>query len=361
MIVVVSDDAPTQLMLDKGVPGPSLKWAEEGYVVVEIRESAFDRDSVLDLALDSLEQHEKCSPKGVVGLVAYGLGLWRKVQHSTALGKITAAAIYAGVAGPPEPTSSIIPTIQHLSGSASMKLLRTAETMQYDYPKMNSHLFALPTCTGFDYATEAISHSRYLTFLKKHMDGPYFDLKAIWDEHTYFEFVARSVEHTMSTMVQEPYVNHITTITGGIGREKLTNFYRDHIIFSNPRDIESHLISRTVGIDRVVDEAIMTIIFPGIPPTGLKLEIPYTAVVNIRGDRLYNEHLIWDQATVLKQLGLLPGSLPYPYSLPAGNEPGSSEFVVKLPVAGAEMAAKMRDKNAVPSNELITAVRRQDG
>lgn len=45
------------------------------------------------------------------------------------------------------------------------------------------------------------------------MNGPYFDLEQIWDEHTYFEFENRSVEWTMSTMVQEPYVNHIPTVS----------------------------------------------------------------------------------------------------------------------------------------------------
>jgi carboxymethylenebutenolidase len=45
-------------------------------------------------------------------------------------------------------------------------------------------------------------------------------------------------------------------MTGGIGREKLTVFYRDHFIFQNPPDTETYLISRSVGIDRVIDEFI---------------------------------------------------------------------------------------------------------
>lgn len=45
------------------------------------------------------------------------------------------------------------------------------------------------------------------------MGGPYFDLEIIWEEHTYYEFADRSVEHTMSTMVQEPYVNHVPTVS----------------------------------------------------------------------------------------------------------------------------------------------------
>ena len=55
-------------------------------------------------------------------------------------------------------------------------------------------------------------------------------------------------------MVAEPYVNHLPTLAGGVGRAALTDFYRDHFIFQNPADTATELISRTVGIDRVIDE-----------------------------------------------------------------------------------------------------------
>lgn len=78
---------------------------------------------------------------------------------------------------------------------------------------MKSHLFATPFHNEFHYITESVSHTRNLQFLKPRTDGPYFDLETIWDEHTYYEFADRSVEHTMSTMVQEPYVNHVPTVS----------------------------------------------------------------------------------------------------------------------------------------------------
>jgi carboxymethylenebutenolidase len=99
-----------------------------------------------------------------------------------------------------------------------------------------------------------VAHTRSLSFLKPLMGGPYFDLEAIWDEHTRYEFAVRSVEETMATMVDQPYVNHVPTLTGGIGRTNLTAFYRDHFIFSNPEDAALELVCRTVGIDRIVDE-----------------------------------------------------------------------------------------------------------
>jgi carboxymethylenebutenolidase len=72
---------------------------------------------------------------------------------------------------------------------------------------------AVPFTEDFDYWTESVSHTRNLTFLKPLTNGPYFDLEAIWDEHTYYEFADRSVEHTMSTMVDQPYVNHVPTVS----------------------------------------------------------------------------------------------------------------------------------------------------
>lgn len=107
-------------------------------------------------------------------------------------------------------------------------------------------------------------------------------------------------------------------MTGGVGRAKLTEFYRDHFIFryvtatpssarpgsadgSNPDDADLSVVSRTVGADRVVDEFIYSCthnkmidwLLPGVPPTGKHIEIPMMAVVNIRGDRLYHEHIWW--------------------------------------------------------------------
>jgi carboxymethylenebutenolidase len=128
----------------------------------------------------------------------------------------------------------------------------------YRYPEARSPSFVLPSSQDYLPASAAVAHSRSLEFLKNQLDGPWFDLEAIWEEHTNFEFAARSVEQTMSTMVQEPYVNHVPTMTGGIGRESLSSFYAKHFIFSNPDDTEMQLISRTVGIDRVVDEFIFS-------------------------------------------------------------------------------------------------------
>jgi carboxymethylenebutenolidase len=151
------------------------------------------------------------------------------------------------------PQACKAPHVAHLAEKGSVKTTSGDDKVTFRYGE-KSDAFVIPGHADFSSSSAAVSHSRSIEFLKKRLGGPWFDLEVIWEEHTYYEFENRSVEHTMATMVQEPYVNHVTTITGGIGRTSLTNFYRNHFIFNNPEDSELKLISRTVGIDRVVDE-----------------------------------------------------------------------------------------------------------
>lgn len=98
---------------------------------------------------------------------------------------------------------------------------------------------------------------------------------------------------------------------------------------------------------------------PGVPPTHKKAEVPFSAVVNVRGDRLYHEHISWDQGTVLRQLGLLPEYLPFPYALPDDDDDDGTTGTAaprreyRVPVLGIETARKMRDRNSVPSNGMF--------
>jgi carboxymethylenebutenolidase len=81
----------------------------------------------------------------------------------------------------------------------------------HTYPGIEAS-FIIPGHANFKISTAGVSHTRSVGFIKKHLGGPFFDLESIWDEHTYFEFGDRSVEKTMATMVQEPYVNHVPTV-----------------------------------------------------------------------------------------------------------------------------------------------------
>jgi carboxymethylenebutenolidase len=69
MIVLVPDGTPHAINIDKGAPSPALKWAEESYTVIEIRESALDEGDPLVRAIEELSKYEKCTPKDAVGLV----------------------------------------------------------------------------------------------------------------------------------------------------------------------------------------------------------------------------------------------------------------------------------------------------
>ncbi|CAG9981807.1 unnamed protein product [Clonostachys byssicola] len=360
-LIILNSKCEDPASFSGGTPSCLLKWAEEGYAVVQLDSTAFrDRASedVLREAAQALEQCTKCEPKGKLGLVSYDPSLWAIAAPGLAkTPDVIASVVYTDISMLDELPAVDIPVLHHVVGQRTTPKQQSGIT-QYYYPSVKSHAFATPTHEHFHYITESISHTRNLQFLKPRMDGPYFDLETIWEEHTYYEFADRSVEHTMSTMVQEPYVNHVPTLTGGIGREKLTSFYRHNFIFNNSADTDLELISRTLGINTVVDEFIFKFthdreidwLIPGIPPTNLKAEIPFTAVVNIRGDRLYHEHISWDQGTVLKQLGLMPEYLPFPYKVDS-TKGGSFEY--RVPVAGIEAADKMRDRNSVPSNDMF--------
>ncbi len=87
------------------------------------------------------------------------------------------------------------------------------------------HGFNCPQRPAFDQAASLMAHSRTLTALHNAI-GPHYDLSALWEQHTYLEFGARDAEATMRTMVADPYVNHIPTMTGGVGHDHLLRFYK---------------------------------------------------------------------------------------------------------------------------------------
>ena len=216
----------------------------------------------------------------------------------------------------------------------------------YSYPDAG-HAFARLGNDHFHKPSAMMAHERTIGALKKTI-GPDYNLSALWDEHCLHEFVTRDVPATMATMVKEPYVNHIPTLTGGVGSEELSRFYQHHFVHVNPPDTKLIPISRTVGALQLVDEFIMCFthtteidwMLPGIEPTGKYVEIPMLGVISFRGDKLYHEHIYWDQASVLVQIGVLD---------PEG-----------LPVAGAETARKLLDET-LPSNRLMTRWPQSEG
>jgi carboxymethylenebutenolidase len=165
-------------------------------------------------------------------------------------------------------------------------------------------------------------------------------LSRLWEEHVRHEFASHNTEDTLATMVADAYVNHIPVLTGGAGRDELREFYSKRFIPQMPPDTEMTPISRTIGHEQLVDEMVfkfthtirMDWMLPGLAPTGRRVEVPLVAIVRFREGKLAHEHIYWDQASVLVQLGLLD----------AGT----------LPVAGVESARKALDPS-LPSNALM--------
>lgn len=216
----------------------------------------------------------------------------------------------------------------------------------YLYPGVD-HAFARPRSGHYHKPSALMSHQRSVAAFRKAM-GPHYDLSALWDKHCEYEFSTRNVDDTMATMVAEPYVNHIPTLTGGVGHKDLCRFYKHHFVDSNPDDTTLIPLSRTIGATQIVDELLFCFthdreidwLLPGIPPTGKHVEIPLVAIVKFRGDKLYHEHIYWDQASLLVQIGVLD---------PTG-----------LPVAGRETATKLLDET-LPSNRLMARWAESDG
>ena len=166
-------------------------------------------------------------------------------------------------------------------------------------------------------------------------------LRDLWEEHMRCEFATHNTEDTLGTIVEDAHVNHVPVLTGGVGKNELREFYSERFIPQMPPDTEIVLISRAIGTDQLVDEMIfkfthtvkMDWMLPGVAPTGKRVEIPLVAIIKFRDDKPAHEHIYWDQASVLAQLGLIDAS--------------------ELPVAGIESAPKVLDPTSQPSNALM--------
>jgi carboxymethylenebutenolidase len=154
-------------------------------------------------------------------------------------------------------------------------------------------------------------------------------LLAVWQQHVYAEFVSKDVEAALATMTEDTHVLLVPVATGGHGKEAVRSFYATSLIPQLPPDIRETLISQTIGSDCLVEEAVYTFthtlpmdwMLPGVAPTGRRVEVAVVGLIQFRAGKIAAEHLYWDQASVLVQLGLLE--------------------VHTLPVLGAESARKV--------------------
>jgi len=306
-------------------------------------------------AVEFLRKHPACS--GSVGAVGFCLGgnlAWLLAVRF----KPDCAVGYYGV--------GVEKTLNEASNLSSPLMLHTAGRDQYcppdaqkeiraaldsnprvtihDYPDQD-HAFGRPGGEHYDANSAELANLRTLEFLVRNLAGTGLataqkSLSDRWDEHVKYEFATRDTEDTLETMVADAYVNHIPVMTGGVGHEQLREFYSQRFIPQMPPDTSMTPVSRTIGIDRVVDEMVfefthtikMDWMLPGVEPTDKHVKIPLVVIVHFRDGKLAHEHIYWDQASVLAQLCLIDKT--------------------KLPVVGVETAQKVLDPS-LPANELM--------
>ncbi len=348
---------------------PDLFWRQEpGIELTDQTEAEWEKAFQLYRGLDEakavedsaaavgfLRQHPACS--GRVGAVGFCLGgnlawlLSVRFKPDCAVG-------HYGV--------SIEKTLDEANGLSSPLMLHIAGKDQYcppeaqkqihaaldrsplvticDYPEQD-HAFGRTGGEHYDAVAAELANLRTLEFFVRHLAGDGLataqkSLSDRWDEHVKYEFATRDTEDTLKTMVADAYVNHVPVLTGGVGHDQLRDFYSQRFIPQMPPDTSMTPVSRTIGIDRVVDEMVfefthtikMDWMVPGVEPTGKHVKIPLVVIVHFRDGKLAHEHIYWDQASVLTQLGLIDAA--------------------NLPVAGVETAEKVLDPK-LPANELM--------
>jgi hypothetical protein len=142
-------------------------------------------------------------------------------------------------------------------------------------------------------------------------------------------------------------------MTGGHGHAELRRFYRDYFFKEAPPSMHMRLISRTIGVDRIVDELYIQFkhtcpvpwILPGVAASNQKVEIVVVSIVGFRKGKVWSERVYWDQASVLFQVGLLdPDEVP---------EAFKKQGLEMLPVSGSEAARKIMDVESEDANDMI--------
>jgi carboxymethylenebutenolidase len=331
--------------------GDDWKKAIEFYQKIDEAKAVDDSAAALDL----LRKHSACS--GRVGAVGFCMGGNLAYLLSVRF-KPDCAVGYYGVSiekSLDEAKNLGNPLLLHIAGAdqfcppeaqAQIHAALDANPLVtiHDYSGMG-HAFGRTGGEHYDAAAAELAHLRTLEFFVTHLAGAGVasaqqSLSERWDEHVKFEFATRNTDHTLETMVVDSYVNHVPVMTGGVGHDELREFYSKRFIPQMPADTAMTPVSRTIGVDRVVDEMVfefthtskMDWMLPGVEPTGKHVKVALVVIVHFRDGKLAHEHIYWDQASVLAQLGLIDAS--------------------KLPVAGVESAEKVLNPK-LASNELM--------
>jgi carboxymethylenebutenolidase len=228
----------------------------------------FDATNIADITATfaALRPHSECT--GKVGALGFGHGGKLAYLCAARAGADCAVAFYgSGI----DAALDLVPRINcplvmhfaenpHVPAEAVERIKATfaasSDVATWLYTGIGRE-FARPDNADFDKPAAGLAHSRSIARLRRRM-GPQYDLEALWEKHTLYEFGTRDVAARMRTMVAEPYVNHIPVMTGGVGGDELARFYAHHFILKCPADFKLTPISRTVGADRLVDKMLVS-------------------------------------------------------------------------------------------------------
>jgi len=153
----------------------------------------------------------------------------------------------------------------------------------------------------------------------------------VWEAHTSAEFEQKDADAAIATSGDRrnrescaAEVLRRNLYSAGAARHRPEIAYAERRAEPHHRRIYPPLLrfTHTVRMDWFA---------PGIEPTGRRLAVPHVGVIAFEGGKISSEHIYWDQAAVLAQMGLLNG---------------------ELPVIGAAQCDRLLDADA-PVNQLI--------
>ncbi|KAF1985741.1 hypothetical protein K402DRAFT_333699 [Aulographum hederae CBS 113979] len=161
------------------------------------------------------------------------------------------------------------------------------------------------------------------------------------------------VKKLLGLAAEGSYLNCVPTMTGAPIQRDLYRFYQHFLLPSAPPTLKTRLLSRTMGSATIVDELLLSFthsneipwLLPGVPPTHKEVEIAIVSILGVKGGKISHEHLYWDQASVLVQIGALD-----PMLVPEALKKRGCQ---RLPVTGVEQGKKVVEVTSQPSNELV--------
>ncbi|KAF1949263.1 hypothetical protein CC80DRAFT_484611 [Byssothecium circinans] len=343
-----SVDAPERALLD---------WRDEGYDITHLPYNPNDHANYLR-TLKTL--HNDLNLGESYAIVCYGSAATAvlKVAMKPMAKCCAIVAFYPTVLPSPKTKFPSLLQVQiHAAGkSQTSPPSDMCDWKLYRYEHCSTG-FADPSAISYSAVEANLASSRALACVRSAMKRE-VDLEpvaqAAWNakyEETAPERASMAL--VKSTTQNSPHLTILPTLEGGVGRRKLEEFYREFFVPSLVEDFKIRLISRTIGVDRVVDEMVVSFthsddidwILPGVAPTGKFVEIAMVSIVAVRGGKLVSEHMYWDQASVLLQVGLLdPTMVPKKWK---------SEGLKRLPVAGAEAAKQLVEPRQERYNTLL--------